>query len=453
MTTRPKPSMPRRLRRSADLTGRRLGRAVLGYLIAMVAIITLSPFRFALTPLHGFIYDWTTSDLLLNIVLFVPLGFIFQLSRPKGAPLGLWRALLFGAAFSASIETVQLFEASRYSSLMDVACNTLGCGFGAVIHAFVARRGNGRNALPTLTLDLPLMGLVYLLVPLAWSTGFASGNNSLRGWLALPLAAMAGNILGAVHAAYFAAPRGFSVSVHSPLEAWASRPQEWQPRWPRSQEKVGGTELLGFGLLPYLASLLWVLIALIPIGIHQPEIVIVGIIVALGSAWLRSLLTERRLKGDNDRRFEWLTLRQILPLFAAFILLSSLWPFDFAALKWQGMIALLPADVIANKNHVFLALEHVTAFLLLGYVLAELQGRNTGDFRPWVFRIVVYSGGISLLLEILRGMLPRQGASLFLFGFTVGASALGVWLYQLQRDHICALLSRNQFGQGHFKSE
>ena len=446
--------MPRRLRRTADLTGRRLGRAVLGYLITMVAIITLSPFRFALTPQHGFTNEWTTSDLLLNIVLFVPLGFIFQLSRPKGESLKLWWALLFGAAFSATIETVQLFEASRYSSWMDVLGNTLGCGFGAAIHAFVPRRGNGRNAMPTLTLELPLMGLAYLLVPLAWSTGFASGNNSLRGWLALPLAAMAGNILGAVHAAYFAAPRGFGVSVHSPLEAWASRPQEWHPRWPRSQEKVGGTELLGFGcLLPYLTCLLWVLSALIPIGIHQPEIVIVGIIVALGSAWLRSLLTERRLKGDNDRRFEWLTLRQILPLFAAFILLSSLWPFDFAALKWQGMIALLPADVIANKNHVFLALEHVTAFLLLGYVLAELQGRNTGDFRPWVFRIVAYSGGISLLLEILRGMLPQQGASLLLFGFTVGTSALGVWLYQLQRDHIRALLSRNQYGQGHLKSE
>jgi len=78
--------------------------------------------------------------------------------------------------------------------------------------------------------------------------------------------------------------------------------------------------------------------------------------------------------------------------------------------------------------------------------LAELQGRNTGDFRPWVFRIVACSGGISLFLEILRGMLPRQAASLLLFGFTVGASFFGVWLYQLQRDHIRALLSRNQYG-------
>jgi len=439
--------MPRRPRRTADLTGRRLGRAVLGYLIAMVAIITLSPFRFALTPQHGFIYEWTEPDILLNIVLFVPLGFIFQLSRPKGVPMDLWQALLFGAAFSTTIETVQIFEASRYSSLMDVASNTLGCGLGAVIHGLLTHWGNGgnkaippnppfakggtariisgiragvypptENLLPTLMLELPLMGLAYLVVPLAWSTGFASGNNSLRGWLALPLAAMVGNILGAVHAAYFAVPRGFG------------------------------------RLLLYLACLLWVLIALIPIGIHQPEIVIVGIIVALGSAWLRSQLTERRLNRGDDRRFEWLTLHQILPLFAAFIILSSLWPFDFSALKWRGMIALLPGDVIAERIHVFLALENVNAFLLLGYILAELQGRNIDDFRHLAFRAMACSGGISLLIEAFRGMIPRQGASLLLFGFSVAASVFGVWLYQLQRDHIRALLSRNQYGQDHFKN-
>jgi len=50
-------------------------------------------------------------------------------------------------------------------------------------------------------------------------------------------------------------------------------------------------------------------------------------------------------------------------------------------------------------------------------------------------------------------MLPRQGASLILYGFTIGASALGVWLYQLQSDHIRALLSRNQYGQDHFSSK
>ena len=447
MTTRPKPATPRHLRGTADLTGRRLGRAVLGYLIAMVTIITLSPFRFALTPQHGFTNEWTTSDILLNIVLFVPLGFIFQLSRPKGAPLDLWRTLLFGASFSTTIETVQLFEASRYSSLMDVACNTLGCGLGAVIHGLLSHWGNGvnkaippnppfakggtgriisgirvgvypptENSLPTLTLDLPLMGLVYLLVPLAWFTGFASGSG-LRGWLSLPLIAIASNILGAIHAAYLAVPRGFD------------------------------------RLLLYLACLLWVLIALIPIGIHQPEIVIVAIIVALGSAWLRSQLTERRLNRGDDRRFEWLTLRQILPLFAAFIMLSSLWPFDFAALKWQGMIALLPAGVIADRIHVFLALEHVTAFLLLGYILAELQGRNIDDFRHLAFRAMACSGGISLLIEAFRGMIPQQGASLLLVGFTVATSVFGVWLYQLQRDHIRALLSRNQYGHGHLKTE
>ncbi len=38
----------------------------------------------------------------------------------------------------------------------------------------------------------------------------------------------------------------FSVSVHSPLGARASRPLKWRPRWPRSQEKAGGSERLQF---------------------------------------------------------------------------------------------------------------------------------------------------------------------------------------------------------------
>ena len=35
-----------------------------------------------------------------------------------------------------------------------------------------------------------------------------------------------------------------AVSVHSPLGARASRPLKWRPRWPRSQEKAGGSERL-----------------------------------------------------------------------------------------------------------------------------------------------------------------------------------------------------------------
>ncbi len=34
------------------------------------------------------------------------------------------------------------------------------------------------------------------------------------------------------------------VSVHFPQGARASRPLKWRPRWPRSQEKAGGSERL-----------------------------------------------------------------------------------------------------------------------------------------------------------------------------------------------------------------
>ena len=46
-----------------------------------------------------------------------------------------------------------------------------------------------------------------------------------------------------------------TVSVHSPLGARVSRPLKWRPRWPRSQEKAGGSERLPLtDLIQYMAA-------------------------------------------------------------------------------------------------------------------------------------------------------------------------------------------------------
>ncbi|MEI7869742.1 MAG: DUF5615 family PIN-like protein, partial [Candidatus Methylumidiphilus sp.] len=47
------------------------------------------------------------------------------------------------------------------------------------------------------------------------------------------------------------------VTVHSPLGARASRPLKWRPRWPRSQEKAGGSERLRLGNTTKQALLVW----------------------------------------------------------------------------------------------------------------------------------------------------------------------------------------------------
>jgi hypothetical protein len=74
-------------------TGRRLGGLFLGYLAVVVAVITLAPFQFAV-PAHFtaalIVTDggWAT-DVILNIVLFVPLGVLWHRSRGGSASAAL----------------------------------------------------------------------------------------------------------------------------------------------------------------------------------------------------------------------------------------------------------------------------------------------------------------------------------------------------------------------------
>lgn len=68
-------------------------------------------------------------DILLNVILFVPLGVGLHLQGRS------WRqALLLGAALSLGIETAQYFAiAGRDAALGDVLTNTAGAGLGAVL--------------------------------------------------------------------------------------------------------------------------------------------------------------------------------------------------------------------------------------------------------------------------------------------------------------------------------
>jgi len=76
-----------------------------------------------------------TIDVVGNVVAFVPLGWgLTHVVRRRSS----WAAsftlvILMAAAFSVSVETVQYFQHMRYSSIVDVACNTLGALVGAGI--------------------------------------------------------------------------------------------------------------------------------------------------------------------------------------------------------------------------------------------------------------------------------------------------------------------------------
>lgn len=396
-----------RYRRAADFTALRLGRAVLAYLAVMVAIITLAPFRFERMPVHGLTAVWNRQDLILNVLMFVPFGFVYQLTRPRGTPANWFRVVLLGAGLSAAIEGAQLFSPSRYTSLLDLATNTGGALVGAVAFRLLATRVRDDDTVRSLALELPLMGLVYLLIPLCWLIGLGS-EGGLRRLLVLAPALMAGGILGTVHAGH----------VH---------PNE-RPTWP-------------WWLVA--TSVGWALVALLPGAMGDLTVAVPGTLLTLATALLRDIGTRHTIQRSHTRRVEVPTLRLLLPLYAVYLALSALWPLTGASPVWQSTFALALPSVELSQSFVYRALEQVAAFTLVGYMAAEYRGRERGARavrRMWP--LLAWSSAASVLLQTARGFHEHNAASLSLLLLTLSAAAVGHWLYVLQRAHVRALVQR-----------
>lgn len=401
-----------RFRRAADLTALRLGRVVLGYLALVTAVITLAPFQFAAHPVHGLSSAWSVSDLIMNVVMFVPFGFVHQLTRPRGAPARWWQVALLGLALSGAIETAQLFAPTRFPSLLDLLTNTSGALIGAWLFrraAVVVDRATRFDVLApgALALELPLMGLVYLLVPLGWLIGLASGGD-LRRLLLLPIGMMAGAVLGSVSAAYV---------PNTPGRTW---------RW--------------LVFLP----LGWVLATVMPAARGDWTLVGATAIVTCATAWLRHIATARGMaKGAaGPIRFERPTLRAALPFFAAYLTLSSLWPLTGDVVLWQGALGLVPAGVSLSDGLVYRTLEHLAAFALVGYAGAEFHGRDRRDAARWAWRPLAWSVATAALLQGARGFHAAIGASALLLVLSQLAAAFGMTVYVRQRAHVQALVRR-----------
>jgi glycopeptide antibiotics resistance protein len=84
-------------------------------------------------PLHG---ARSVADVVSNVLLFVPLGFLLAIWRSgRGASFGatLVLAVVSGALLSGSVEFAQLYSPQRFISFVDMMTNTFGSMVGAVI--------------------------------------------------------------------------------------------------------------------------------------------------------------------------------------------------------------------------------------------------------------------------------------------------------------------------------
>jgi VanZ family protein len=94
-------------------------------------------------------------DGLLNVLIYMPLGFCFVLACRWRWPRRIAGAVLLGSSISFSVEILQVFFEGRYPSLLDWVTNTLGSALGAVAGWVVGetvgkrlRSGSSRKAMP-----------------------------------------------------------------------------------------------------------------------------------------------------------------------------------------------------------------------------------------------------------------------------------------------------------------
>jgi VanZ like family len=145
--------------------------------LALILLITLFPFDFLFNEARlgrgpqVLLVGWgrsTEADVLLNVVLFMPLG--FSLRSYLGQQRRLTGRAMLGVSFgvccvlSYAIEVLQQFLPGRYPSLVDVLANSLGGALGLnSVYACVWVLQH-----PQLGLAASVVLAFFLSIPLQW---------------------------------------------------------------------------------------------------------------------------------------------------------------------------------------------------------------------------------------------------------------------------------------------
>ena len=381
-----------------------LSNALLIYFIFIVFIITSVPFDFQVSDHIKISWHIECSDTITNIFLFIPLGFLFRLTHRSKPPPYALPTFFFGLLLSVTVETMQIFSPSRYSNPFDVLTNGFGAWLGAIGFNILSKKLRLREDSKIFDLELPLLGLVYLLMPLLWLNGLAQGNDPARLLLTLLLGISGAFILGMV----------------------------WKNRWMRNQscspQKVT------------LITVCWFMIGVIPSFFRYPlqvmgQIVLVAFFVFL----LVQILQKMTIK---ERRIEQLTLKILLPLYAFYLILVTYWA-NVPAVKriheiFQGAAFDKRVEVI------FLLVELVAAYTLMGYMIAGLRGRCEDSRRCTFGLIFCIAVSTSLLADAMSPSFSVAGINTTRIFLIIIMGCYGAMIYNLQLKTIRRLRRESQ---------
>jgi len=372
---------------------------VLGYIVLLILLLTWNPFTLALPEHVDLSFRIGPRDAARNALLFLPVGFLYRLTR--GSPRG---AILMGMGISALAEFVQFFMPARTPSVVDLIMNTSGAWMGAWLHDLTAARiAMTPRLVGSLALEVPLMGLLYLLAPLLWINRLIPDEAASR-WCLTALIGLCGALV-----------------ISDVSQQW------WGPGGFRSAWRVA------------FAAAAWFFVGVGPSLFTHP---FVGFSSLIGVAILTAALAAIP-RPPADHRFERATLIRLLPGFVLYLALEALWNPLRPIVAWHGIFGLTDQLAAENVTINFRLLEHLAAFTVLGYITAEWRGRAELPWKRDLPRLLPVTIASAFTLEVLTGFQAGPGASLLRPIVAVGGALFGGVLYHLQRDHVRFLLGRS----------
>jgi len=267
------------------------------------------PLAFLSAPLPRY---WTALDLLANVGLYVPLGFVWSywlLGRRTLQKIW-WLAALPALLMSFGVEVVQNWLPSRVSSNLDLACNAFGAVAGVLIARLVGVRWLDRlHDWAAKNFQIDSSGQLGMLLLTLWFIGqwvpdgtvLVSGD--WRGW-------------------------------------WSAWPPEWAPRFGEPaalqlESMAVAAFLLAVGLTmrEILRSPWWKGLAMISL-FFLLAISTRAVVAALMVRWAAA--------------FDWLTLGAQSGLLAGSLLLLVAYFLPAAARRWLALLALLAGTLAIN---------------------------------------------------------------------------------------------------------
>jgi hypothetical protein len=383
-------------------TGARLSRALLSYLILLIAALTLLPFEFAIPETIDVTRRASPLSTLVAAVMFVPYGFLSRRAAVGRAGRHFASILLSGTTLSLALETVRVFEPSIDASFVRVIASVLGTGIGVQLCASISGERRGKvDAMHGLSLHLPLMGTVYLLLPLVWVSGANAAGEPKRLMLTLLLGLTGASMLGSVARA---------VRAYTPERPWWS---------------VG------------LITAIWMLLGLAPsIAVDPRASLAIIAVAAVYSAWYGRWNAPQ----CTERRYEVPAVMNASPFLLLYLIGIGVWPFE--SMRTLPLVHLSVPMTEGGAAVVLPLLEVGIAATVMGYLLAELRGRNELGFSAALPAVVTQAIGVIAVVELARSVCGYEGASVARAGLSVLASMYGAWLYHLQRAHVKTVARR-----------